>query len=267
MTRADRILLRLDAQDCWAWGGGASAAQARAVEPVVVHGGGDSFGTVGGMPTIAELQDQMALWAYRMAQLTQAYANYSPTWVGRDANGFVAWTNDWTGLQARYNAAASQAQSAVTASQFNPMPASTIPVAKSVYDALPHAMRASYPPDGGAVRKGDWKDLFDRLRAAGGSVVDSPPQPTAADADIQVFAPTAPIDVTAQLTGGQAPGTGPLPKGFVDWLHGVSIPGWPKPKTLLWIALAVGGGVVFVSMLPVLMLPAKLAKGAAALAA
>jgi hypothetical protein len=259
MNAAARILLQLDAQDIWAEGRVRSSnadAVLFGVEPVVVAGGGDQFGTLAGLITTGELQDAVNLWTYRMKQLAQAYADFSPAWVARDQAGYIAWTNDWTALQTRMSAALADANATFT-----------LTPAQTRYDALAKAARACYPPDGCPVVKGDWSDLFDRLnaaKAASGSpaVVDNPPQPTAVDYDIQAFKATAPVDVVAQVTGAQL--SGPLPGnspllGFLKWVTA------HEEGILIGGALVIGG-VLLVQFLPAIMLPFKVGKGIAALA-
>jgi hypothetical protein len=262
MNAAERILLRLDAHDCLVVGRRRPAR----VEPVVIDGAAANFGlTLSNQTSVADLQNSMVNWAIRMKGLAQAYADFSPTWVGRDSTAFVDWTSDWTRLQNRYNAALSSAQTFVTGSRFMPLPATEIP-APTQYDALAKAMRQCYPPDGCLVVKGDFDDLDSRLSAARGAPVPYAPmvQPTRAQEGLSgaVFTATAPIDVVAQITGAQK--AGPLPQGSTEL------------KLLAWLAahkmaivvggVAIVGGLVALQLLPVLMLPLKAAKAAAALA-
>jgi hypothetical protein len=282
-TAADRILMKLDAYECL----GLELPHVRTrvpvrrqraeatdgFEPVVVSNGPeDDFGTVGGQYTIAELQDLVNLWTYRMAQLTKAYADFSPAWVAKDSAAFIDWTNDWNVLQKRYATALDAANSAILMARLNITTPNYLIAAQPQYDGMAKAMRACYPPDGCPVAKGDWDDLFNRLTVAARSLgasppVDAPPQPTATDADRKAFASTAGIDVAAQATGAQAASTGPLPTGLAKRLQGAGPPGFPSPKTLVWVAVAVVGGILVMSLLPVLLLPGKLAKGVAAAAA
>lgn len=264
MNAADRILLRLDAHDCWA-----PRISASPEKVVVRRGAPADFGTIAGQQTIAELQDIMTSWAYRMEQLAQAYANFAPVWVGRDPAGFTDWTNDWAVLQNRYNAAMSAAQSAVTAAKFNLAIPNSMISAQAEFTGLAKAMRQCYPPDGCPTVKGDFVDLDTRLTAAAraygsaGASYANMPQPKATDADQQAFAATAPLDVVAQVTGLQK--TGPLPPapGGLSWLAWIE-----QHKTALLVGGAViAGGVVLAYVAPVLGLLGKSVHGIAALAA
>jgi hypothetical protein len=275
VNAAERILLSLDAHECWGpTRVRTSVVRHVAVEPLVIDRGVDTFGTVLGQNSLAELQDLLNLWAYRMAQLTKAYGDFSPAWVTRDATGFVDWTNDWTKLQNRYNAAVSAANSAMLTGTLNPLTPNSMIPAGPAYNGLIKAMRQCAPPDGCPVTKGDWADLFTRLTVAaktfgGAPPVDKPPQPQATDVDVQAFAATAPVDVVAQVTGAQAATTGPLPADLAKSLQSGGKDTW---SLLLWLAehqrlliiggVAIAGGILFFSILPVLMLPAKLAKTA-----
>jgi hypothetical protein len=262
MTAAERILLRLDAHECW--GSKGRSRPPATLDPVVVSRGPPAvFGTVLGAQSIAELQDLISVWTYRMQQLGQAYGDFSPTWVARDSMAFVDWTNDWVRLQNRYSAALKNAQSAVTLSRLSfATPASLIP-AQAEFTALAKAMRQCYPPDGCPVVKGDWSDLFDRLTLAAKGAgaqppADNPPQPVARDVDIQAFAATAPVDVVAQATGAQK--GGPLPLGASGWLS--------KHKTALVVGgVILAGGVALAYLGPMMGLAAKSAKGLAMLTA
>jgi hypothetical protein len=270
MDAAERILLSLDAYECLP----PRVRQVRAsVEPVVVrHSATADFGTtINGLYTVAELQDIMASWAYRMQQLGQAYANISPAWVARDSASYVAWTNDWNALQARYTAALKQAQSAVTTATINVFTPNSLIPAQTEYTGLMKAMRQSYPPDGGPQTKGDFDDLNLRLNAAAtllGTPAAAPvypamPQPTATDVAQQVFAAGAPADPVAQFVGAQK--TGPLPNapGGLSWLAWIE-----KHKVAIVVGgVVIVGGIFALEIIPLIAIPLKAVKGFAALAA
>jgi hypothetical protein len=268
MSPAERILLRLDAHDCWAPSARTPAVgPPLGVEPVVVRPGEphDDFGTnIAGLKSISDLQDLMAMWDASMTQLEQAYANAAPAWVARDARGFTDWTNDWTLLKARYSAAVDKAQSAVLMARLVFFTPNSEITAQDEYTALAKAMRQCYPPDGCPVRKGDWQDLYTRLAAAakatgGPAPVVIKPQPKAKDVDLQVFASTANVDALAQLRGDQAKTTGPLPPDLITWLT--------THKTGLLIGgIAIVGGILLISLIPTAMAAKSMlmAKGAAA---
>ncbi len=276
---SERILLALDAHECWA--GVVVRPALSPVEDIVVHReGGASFGTVAGQQSVAELQDLMTLWAYRLGQLDTWYGVASPLWVGKDSVGFIAFTNDWNQLHNRYNAALNGANNAVTAAKLSfATPNSMIP-AQQQYNALTKAMRQCAPPDGCPVVKGDWADLYQRAAAVSASLgiappPDAPPQPVATDLDQSVFADTASADVVAQVSGAQSSNTGPLPGWVARKLGGLPPqPGDPTGGLLVWLlehktAVLIGGAVVIALPIlgPVIISALKTAKGVAALAA
>lgn len=267
MDAAQRILLYLDASECYPAPAPQRSRSARVRKvasaltlPATMSAGAADFGTVNGEQSVAELQDIMASWDYRMKQLAQAYADFSPAWSQRDRAAFVDWTNDWQQLQNRYQAALSRAQSAVSSARWTiALPNSAIP-AQAEYDGLAKAMRQCYPPDGCPVAKGDFMDLSNRLEAAGGKTDYSQmPQPTATDVERTALAASAPLDVVAQAGGLEAPklpGTG----GIFSWVAA-------HKTQLLILGGVVVGGLVLLEVAPLLALPGKLAKGVAALAA
>lgn len=269
MDAAERILLALDAHDCWAPGRALLRERASPADAIVIDRGPSSdFGTVAGQQSVAEVQDLMRIYASAVSQLAQQYAGLSAAWHARDAAAFTDWTTDWTKFQARYNAAVSAANTAVTLAAVNVFTPNSLIAAQPQYDGIMKAIRQCYPPDGCPVVKGDWDDLVARLSTAAASlslppVVLNMPQPGATDIDQQLFASTSNLDVVAQATGLQA--TGPLPQGssslgFLKWIV--------THKTGVMIgAVAVVGGIILIQLLPVLMLPFKAAKGVAALAA
>jgi hypothetical protein len=246
----------------------------------VIDRGGDDFGTtVGNQMSVAELQDAMTLWSTRMSTMTQKFADMSPAWVARDSGGYTAWTNDWNKLQARYKTALDAANSVVLQAKLSVFtPNSAIP-AQAEYDGLAKAMRQCYPPDGCPTVASDWADLFNRMTAAAQMLsvpvpTDTVVQPTATDLGQQVFAATAPLDAVAQATGAQE--AGPLPTGLAKALQGAPNlgGGWAflswlvnhKTGVLIGVVTLVGGLIV-VQLLPLLMVPAKIVKGIAAVAA
>ncbi len=265
MDDAARILLLLEAHDIV----GRAGIRASRPEPVVVDLGHASFGTIGGAASFADLQDLVTLWEYRMGQMANSFGAFSPTWVQRDANGFIDWSSDWAALQKRYDPAHQAATSALSAAVYTPIPNAVNP-AGSLYTNLQKAMRKCAPPDGCPVVKGDWADLFARLTAAqkalgSAPVVDAPPQPTAMDADLSLYSATAPLDLVAQVTGQQK--AGPLPTNWLAELD--SVLAWMKAhrEALVLGGAVVAGGVVLGLVLPMLLAPLKAAKTLAAVAA
>lgn len=260
MTPAQKVLLALDANDCW------PSARARVEDVVFAQKGGATFGTVGGQQSVAELQDLLTLWAGRMQNLDTWYGQASPIWVGKDSTAFISFTNDWNALHARYDAALKGANAAVTAARLSfATPNAMIP-AQQQYNGLMKAMRQCAPPDGCPVVKGDWADLYSRAAAVSSFLgiappPDAPTQPVAVDLDQSLFAATAPIDIVAQATGAQK--AGPLGPSALSWLAWVG-----KHKKLLLVGgVVLAGGVVLTYVAPALGLAAKGVKGIAALAA
>lgn len=210
MTVGDRILQALEANDP----GAGDRVSAPELEPVVLLGGNAEFGlTLNNKQSVAELQDIMASWAFRMKQLGDSYAAFAPIWQTRDPIGFSDWTTDYAKLQNRYNAALAKAQSAVTAAKFDFTVPNSMIEAQDEYDALSKAMRQCYPPDGCPVQKGDFDDLTNRLAAATTAAATPSlapsyagiPQPTATDAAGALFSATGGLDALAMVRGDQKP--------------------------------------------------------------
>lgn len=260
MSPSERILLALDAHECW----GRPRAPSTHVDPIVVARGNADFGTtILGQQSISDLQDSLTSWDYRVKQMTSALKAFTPTWSAADPGGFADWSADYTAMMARYTAAVSQANSAVSAAKFSFTPNANIS-AQAEYDALAKAMRQCYPPDGCPTSKGDFDDLNNRLTAAtaqyGGAAPSytNMPQPKATDVDMAVYKATAPVDLVAQATGLEAPkvpGMGGAAK-FIAWAT-------THKKAILVTGSLVAGGLVFLQLKPLLLA----AKGAAALAA
>src|SRR5208282_5337652 len=75
-----------------------------APEPVVVGGAAADFGTsLTGGQSLSDVQELITSGTYRVKQLAQSYADFSPTWVTKDQATFVDWTADWTTFQNRWN--------------------------------------------------------------------------------------------------------------------------------------------------------------------
>jgi hypothetical protein len=228
-------------------------------------GGASDFGTINGQQTIDELKDTVSLWEERMTSLGNSFAAFSPTWVGRDVQTMAAWSDDYQALTNRYSAAHAAAQSAISLAAWNPLPGNMI-VAQKEFDGLAKAMRQNYPPDSATTKKGDWFDLYNRLHdaqtAAGAPPIeDHPPQPQATDVDLQALQVSQPFDPIAVLTGALAPPkTGPLSVPPFTWLKWLV----DHKKGVMIAGGVLVGGVVLFSVMPILLLPAKLAKGATA---
>ena len=263
MTPSERVLLALDAHECWA-----GVVVRPRVERTVINRGVAAFGMIAGQYSVAELQDLITLWAGRMVNLDTWYGVASPVWVAKDNVAFVAFTNDWNALHARYDTALSSANSAVTVAALSVFTPNSAIAAQPQYDALMKAMRQCYPPDGCPTVKGDWADLYARAAAVSPSLgiaapPDAPAQPVAVDVDQSLFAATTNLDVVAQVTGAQK--GGPLPQGgntlaFLQWMA--------AHKTLLLVGGAViAGGIVLSYVAPMVGLLGKSAHGIAALAA
>ena len=297
MNTADRILLSLDAHECL-WGGlRAPASRARApsasVEaetPAIFHAAHDDFGGLLDYKSIGDLKDLVTQTQARRQEMDRWYAQASPAWVNKNSAAFTAFTNDRLAFNARFDAAMSKAQLALLGGKINFYTPDTLIPATDEYTGLAKAMRQCYQPiaAGSAcpVAKGDWFDLFNRAAAVSPSLgipapTDKAYQPTAADLSGALFAATASSDVVAQVTGGQSTATGPLPQDVAEAVkkHGkemldstgdtLSLVAWllAHQRVLIIGAVAVVGGIGLLSIMPLLMLPAKVAKGAALLAA
>lgn len=144
--------------------------------------------TVAGQQSVAELKDFIRIRDDLQTKLGNAFAAYSPTWVQKDPNAFVDWSNDWAALQGRYAKARANAEKVIEAAKFAPVSDTLIP-AQGAFDSVLHAVKQSAPPDGGPVTKGDFDDLVSRLAAAGGdtsSIVALQPTP-GLDADLNAM--------------------------------------------------------------------------------
>jgi hypothetical protein len=166
----------------------------------------DIGATVAGVNSIADVQDLITLWDYRIQQLGNSFAEFGPTWVSKDPTTFADWSNDWANLQARYGAAKSSAQTSITLAKLNPLSNDEI-ADQSDYDAIMKAVEQNYAgPGGWPDAKGDWHDLYTRLNAARASsgltaTPDAPPQPRSADPSLAVLGDTSGVSVLDKLGG------------------------------------------------------------------
>ena len=254
MNAAYQILTALDADGCLARGAPARAVRKvpRVEAPALPREGGADFGWSG-----SDLSDAITNWQKRMGDLVANYTKLTPSWQASDPAGFADFTNDLRVLQSRYTPALANAKS-VADSTFGWG-------TDAAFDALAKAMRASYPPDGGPVSKGDYDDLYARIaaaaRAAAAPLQSTPlTQPTGTDWGMAFFKATAPLDVIASATGQQAPTKAPFGGPALKWVA-------DHYKGLIWTAGVVVGGVLLLELFPVLMMPVKAAKGLAAVAA
>jgi hypothetical protein len=141
--------------------------------------------TVLGHHSVGELRDWLSAIDYQAGQIAAAYAAFGPTWQVQDAAAHHEWAGEWKALHSRYGAARSRAQFAIARAQLEvAIPDSLIPV-EDEWQAVLHAL-AKTP---GAVAKGDFQDLYNRLAAAQGKPIDlsKMPQPTAADSDMSAY--------------------------------------------------------------------------------
>lgn len=249
------------------------------VEPVVLPGGGSQFGTtLLGDHSVDDLKDLIKSGTYRVQQLANAYGVFAPTWVAKDPTTMGDWTNDWAAFQHRWETALAAANSKVNSLADSIGRIATLGLmgtsdtsAETEYIALAKAMRASYPPDGGPIAKGDYDDLLARLATAKGQTVaqavdlSQMPQPQAKDVDLSVFKATKNADVIAMATGEQKP-SGMLWDGPLGYLARVLV--WTKnhPVATQWIIVGVAGGIAIGIVWPIISLPFKAAKGVAAIA-
>jgi hypothetical protein len=180
-----------------------------------------SVGTVLGDPSVAELIDLVAAKDYEIAQLEQAYADFSPTWVQKDSAAYVAWVNDWTALKTRYAIARSSAETDISIAKISPVPNNAIN-AKTTYNGILFAMS----PVPNTVSTGSLQDIYNRITAAGGKVdMSKVPQPK----------PGTDLDLNLLNT------LKPLPGGSGN-------PAWDIAKILALLA----AGIVIVVTVPVL---------------
>jgi hypothetical protein len=141
--------------------------------------------TVLGHHSVGELRDWLSAIDYEAGQIASAYATFGPTWQAQDAAAHHEWAGQWKALQSRYGAAHARAQFAIARAQLDiGIPDSVIPV-EDEWQAVLHAL-AKTP---GAVARGDFQDLYNRLAAAQGKPIDMSkmPQPTATDADLSAY--------------------------------------------------------------------------------
>jgi len=135
--------------------------------------------------SVAELRDWLSAIDYEIGQVGAAYAAFAPAWQAQDSAAHQDWASDWKSLQSRYGAARAKAQSVLDRARFVVgVPDSMIP-AEDEWQGVVRAL-AKTP---GAIAKGDFQDLCNRIGTAQGRPVELSkiPQPTAADADLNVF--------------------------------------------------------------------------------
>jgi hypothetical protein len=141
--------------------------------------------TVLGHHTVAELRDWLSALDYQAGQIANAHGAFAPTWKVRDAAALSHWEEDWQAFVARYGAARAKARAAIARAQFEiGVPDSLIPV-EDEWNGVQHALTKTP----GTTSKGDFQDLYNRLAAAQAKPIDmsATPQPTATDADLNVF--------------------------------------------------------------------------------
>lgn len=163
------------------------------------------FGEIGGMKSLADVQDLLTSVRYRMTQLASALGQVNPLTV-KDQAKFAALLIDAGNLKTRVSSADANASSALSyAGVGGPIMLATIP-AQSAYDALLKAIKQGYPPDGAQVRRGDYDDIVNRVRQVGGVSVDlsQMPQPRASDPDRTFINATAPIAHAVDAAAGAA---------------------------------------------------------------
>ena len=249
MNAAERILLSLDAHECWAvrprapsWAKGVGPPGVYAAPPleaIVIGGDGpqDSFAGL----SAADLKALIANKDVEMNAMALQVVSASP-----DIK------TDFAALQKKYQAARDGAQSAtgVIGSLLPDFMNSGIDVA---YNNIITALQ----PVPNTVTKGDKQDIANRLIAAGWKPAYKLPQPLQQDAGSAFLQKTDPKNIGDELK--KIPDVLPQPwKWIVE-----------HPNEIIIGAVAVVGGVLLISILPALTLPSKLAatvaKGAAAL--
>ena len=143
-----------------------------------------SFGTVGGLRTVAELRDLVAAYDYSLSQTGQALSDNTPT-LALHPQEYVLLLNDWNILRARYNAARAVAQSKLDS--WFVLPESIEP-AEVEYRGILKAVQLSYPEL--RTSPGDLVDIVSRLRKLADVKPDfsQMPQPRqGTDADLKIL--------------------------------------------------------------------------------
>lgn len=169
-------------------------------------------------PGSKELEALVKMSDDRMKTLSDAFQTFGPKWIVTDPAGYGVFLTDYNLLQGRYVDAKAKATAAMGF-----WAGASEPVA--AYDAISKAFRQNYqpgttvvPPGESTVSdvKGDWADLWKRIHSAQGAagtpqIVDNSSTDLAKmqsnDPAMAFFRATAPLDVVAQVTGAQAPGT------------------------------------------------------------
>jgi len=150
---------------------------------------GFGLGTIANFISVAELADLVRAKDYQVHQLYKTFLDFLPTWQTRDTRTAFDWQTDFAQLRTRYDTARTNAQRAIDAARYVPLPNSAIP-AQDAWDDLLKSLRKNWDgTTGGALVKGDLADLSNRLEAAGGHPdYSQTPQPDIrSDFDLNAF--------------------------------------------------------------------------------
>lgn len=247
MNAAERILLSLDAHECWAvrprapsWARGAGPPGVYAAPPLeaIVIGGDEPQCTFAGHSTA----DLKALIANKDVEMN-AMALQMPS-----ASADIK--TDFAALQKKYQAARDGAQSVTGV-----LGAMVPDFMNSGIDVAYNNIVTALQPAPNAVTKGDKQDIANRLTAGGWKPSYKLPQPLQQDAGSALLQVTDPKNIGDAIK--KIPDVLPQPwKWIVE-----------HPNEIIIGAVVVVGGVLLISIMPALMMPAKLAKGIAAAAA
>lgn len=120
------------------------------------------YGSIGGVPTVAELRDLLEAHQYSIDQTEAAFNAHSFELSRKDPTAYVLWLNDWRVLKARWNAARAKAEALLNESRLLPDNASP---AGPEYVGVLKAIQLSYPEL--RTSPGDLVDMVSRLTKMG----------------------------------------------------------------------------------------------------
>jgi hypothetical protein len=145
--------------------------------------------TILGEQSLAELKDLLAAKDKEFAVITNALAS-TPQTSWPNTALYTDWMNDWTALQARYNAVRKLAQGDIDTGNWQPVPLSIQPAQMRWNDVI-KAIQPVY----NTTTKGDLVDVHARLNAVQKIPVYTVPQPLkSSDFEQTVFTTLAPFD-------------------------------------------------------------------------
>lgn len=137
--------------------------------------------TIGGLHTVAELQDWIAGLDFQIGTVTAAVMSR-----GYAHPDFAAWSADWNAMLARYGAAHADAERAIdVAGGWYEPPAEVLP-AEREWQAVERALN---PDPGGPAAPRNYQGLYNRASAMTGPIdLSKTPQPRrGTDADLGAY--------------------------------------------------------------------------------